>query len=138
MKAHIPTLFQLTINHLNADSVHPTLGATDEAIRALQEYTWPHNYQQFCRVIKELSTAATGRMITKDDVRTILNKEMYGGISALSQGDTMAPLDLSKPLHDIDREVIMRVVKELGGNQTAAAARLEISRTTLWRFLRKE
>ena len=138
MRAHIPTLFQLTINHLNGDSVHPTLGANEDAIHLLQEYTWPHNYMQFCRVVKELSIMTTNRMITKEDVRTVLNKEMYGCTSTLSQSDTMAPLDLSKPLHDIDREIIIRVVKELGGNQTAAAARLEISRTTLWRFLRKE
>ena len=138
MKVHIPTLFQLTINHLNADSVHPTLGADEDALLMLQEYTWPHNYLQFCRVVKELSATASGRLITKADVHTVLNKEMYGGTSVSSQSDIMAPLDLGKPLHDIDREIILRVVNELGGNQTAAAARLEISRTTLWRFLRKE
>lgn len=136
IKIYIPTLFHLTINHLNADSVHPTLGANDDAINMLQEYTWPHNYMQFARVIRELSSMAGDRMITANDVRQVLNKEKYGGTSASTHSETLAPLDLSKPLHDIEREIIIRVVNELGGNQTAAAARLEISRTTLWRFLR--
>ena len=41
------------------------------------------------------------------------------------------------PLQEIDRDVALRVLEESGGNQTAAAKRLGISRTTLWRLLKK-
>ena len=36
-----------------------------------------------------------------------------------------------------NKDVALRVVEETGGNQTAAAKRLGISRTTLWRLLQK-
>ena len=48
-----------------------------------------------------------------------------------------APLDLNRTLDEIDQDVAQRVVEETGGNQTAAAKRLGISRTTLWRLLQK-
>ena len=47
------------------------------------------------------------------------------------------PLDLNRTLDEINQDVALRVVEETGGNQTAAAKRLGISRTTLWRLLRK-
>ena len=47
------------------------------------------------------------------------------------------PLDLNRTLDEISQDVALRVLKETGGNQTAAAKRLGISRTTLWRLLQK-
>ncbi|MBU5434012.1 PrpR N-terminal domain-containing protein [Pseudoflavonifractor sp. MSJ-37] len=138
MKDTIPTLLRLTLSHLSTDATHPVLGASEGAIRLLQEYRWPHNYYQFRRIVKELTVVATGQTITEDDVRQVLKGERYECISSQPGAKVMAPLDLSQPLHDIDREIIRRVVEEMGGNQTAAAKRLGISRTTLWRFLREK
>lgn len=45
------------------------------------------------------------------------------------------PLNLNRTLDEISQDVALRVVEETGGNQTAAAKRLGISRTTLWRLL---
>ena len=46
-----------------------------------------------------------------------------------------APLNLNRTLDEISQDVARRVVEESGGNQTVAAKRLGISRTTLWRLL---
>ena len=51
--------------------------------------------------------------------------------------NSAVPLDLNRTLDEINQDVALRVVEETGGNQTAAAKRLGISRTTLWRLLRK-
>ena len=40
-------------------------------------------------------------------------------------------LDLSRTLNEISQDVALRLVEETGGNHTAAAKRLGISRTTL-------
>ena len=48
------------------------------------------------------------------------------------------PLDLNRSLYEISRDIVRRVVEESDGNQTAAAKRLGISRTTLWRYLKEE
>ena len=41
-------------------------------------------------------------------------------------------------LEEINQDIALRVIQETGGNQTAAAKRLGISRTTLWRLVKKQ
>lgn len=45
-------------------------------------------------------------------------------------------IDLHKPLDEIERSVIQQILAEEGMNQSAAAKRLGISRSTLWRKLK--
>ena len=45
-------------------------------------------------------------------------------------------LNLSQPFEKIEQDIIHRVLEEENMNQTAAAERLGISRSTLWRKLR--
>ena len=49
-----------------------------------------------------------------------------------------ANIDLNRPLDDIITEIIQRTVESQGGNQKKAADILCISRTTVWRMLKKE
>ena len=46
-------------------------------------------------------------------------------------------LEFEPTMNEINQDVALRVVAEMGGNQTAAAKRLGISRTTLWRLLQR-
>lgn len=44
--------------------------------------------------------------------------------------------NLNRTLDEINQDIIHAVLEETGGNQSAAAKRLGISRTTLWRLLK--
>ena len=103
----------------------------------LQRFPWPHNYTQFQRVMKMLAVTASGQTITAAAVSEVLKTERHMGTFSLRAENAAAPLDLSRTLSEIDQDVVQRVVEETGGNQTAAAKRLGISRTTLWRLLQK-
>ena len=67
----------------------------------------------------------------------MLKKERHMGIFSLRAENAAVPLDLGRTLEEINQDVALRVLEETGGNQTAAAKRLGISRTTLWRLLKK-
>ena len=133
----IPTLVNLSLSHLNADLPRRIMGAEPEAMALLQSFQWPHNYTQFRRVIGDLAVTAPGSLITADNVRQILRKERHVGAFVPHAENSAVPLDLNRTLDEINQDVALRVVEETGGNQTAAAKRLGISRTTLWRLLRK-
>jgi transcriptional regulator with PAS, ATPase and Fis domain len=45
-------------------------------------------------------------------------------------------LDLNKPLDDINKDIINLVLSEEDFNQSKAAERLGISRSTLWRKIK--
>ena len=89
-------------------------------------------------MISELSVTAQGQTITTADVQRALKKERTTTSLAPMAEDSSAPLDLNRTLDEISRDVIRRVLEELGGNRSAAARRLGISRTTLWRLMQEE
>lgn len=133
----IPTLVNLSIAHFSANEPLQILGAEPEAVAMLQRFPWPHNYTQFQRVMKMLAVTASGQTITASGVTEVLKTERYMGSFSPRAENAAAPLNLNRTLSEIDQDVVQRVVEEYGGNQTAAAKRLGISRTTLWRLLQK-
>lgn len=113
------------------------MGADPEALSLLQRYNWPHNYTQFRRVIEELAVTGTSQIITAENVRQVLLKERHVGAFSSHEENAATPLDLNRTLTEISQDIAIRVVDETEGNHTAAAKRLGISRTTLWRLLQK-
>lgn len=138
ISSRIPALVNLSLSHLNADLPRQIIGAEPEAIRLLQNFQWPHNYTQFRRIIGELAVTAAGQFITAEEVRQTLRKERHVGGFHLGAENAATPLDLNRTLEEINQDIALRVIQETGGNQTAAAKRLGISRTTLWRLVKKQ
>ena len=135
---NIPTLVNLLLSQINVDIQSPVLGAEQDAIELLQNYLWPQNYVQFYRIISQLA-AVSDQIITAADVRKMLDKESEEVPSAPQNStppqENQSDIDLSKPLNVINRQVAFHVLRETAGNQTAAAKRLGISRTTFWRLI---
>lgn len=137
MAERIPALVNLALSALNTTLPRHITRAEPEALALLQEFPWPRNYTQFSRVVGELAITAPGPVITAASVRRLLRKERHAGAFAPLAENATAPLDLNRTMEAINRDVARRVVEETGGNQTAAAKRLGLSRTTLWRLLQK-
>lgn len=136
MAERIPTLVNLSLSYLNADLPRRIISVEPEAMDLLQSFQWPHNYTQFRRVIGDLAVTAPGQSILPENVRQLLRKERHVGAFSLQAENATTPLDLNRTLGEISQDVARRVVEETGGNHTAAAKRLGISRTTLWRLLK--
>ena len=136
LREQIPAQINSSLSLLNASRPYPVLGAEPEAVRLLQSFPWPHNYVQFQRVMEELAASAR-QLITAEGVRGVLQKEQYGNTHISRRGDISEPLDLNQTLDKIDRDVALRVLAETNGNQSAAAKRLDISRTTLRRLIKQ-
>ena len=137
MAERIPALVNQSLSYLNADMPRRIISVEPEAMAHLQSFQWPHNYTQFRRVLGDLAVTAPRQVITAESVRELLRKERHMGVFSPHAENANAPLDLNRTLDEIDQDVAQRVVEETGGNQTAAAKRLGISRTTLWRLLQK-
>ncbi|MDY0393479.1 helix-turn-helix domain-containing protein [Virgibacillus halophilus] len=85
---------------------------------------WSGNITQLKKVIRELSIWSKGYYIELPQVEDILasmkqEEEDWGGIP------------LSGTLKEMEREIIHRVMEEEGNNQSKAARRLGINRSTL-------
>ncbi len=133
----IPSLASLYLGSLNLELDKQISGFDPHAVELLRQYDWPHNYTQFKQVLHELATLATSSYIRSSAVAELLAKQR-----AITRGTSAAPQSgvaiEGRTLEEITREVIEQSVAAHGGNQTAAARALGISRTTLWRVLGKE
>ncbi|MFC0470933.1 PrpR N-terminal domain-containing protein [Halalkalibacter kiskunsagensis] len=121
----IDELIRLFVSNFNAQFGKQVVGIKEEALSYLREFEWPENVKQLKNVVKELVSNSEGDYIEKE------------AIDSLSFGESVEkkgyPIDLSKTLAEIEKEVILTVLKEENMNQTKAAKRLGINRTTLWR-----
>ena len=136
MKERIPSVFKLILSHLNEDLSRQIVSASPEALTMLQEFQWPYNYTQFRRVVEELTVVSDRQVVTAEDVETVLAKEYHVGAFG-RQTDVSGPLDLNRTMDEINQEIAQMVLEETGGNRSLTAERLGISRTTLWRLLKK-
>lgn len=130
----IPNLSSLFLNNLNIKLGKEILGFEPGAFSLLTKYQWPGNHKQFHRVLNELATITTSTYIKTEDVKRILEKEESKGLKTPNLG---LSLDLSKTLEEINQDIIQQVLSEENGNQSNAAKRLGISRSTLWRMMQK-
>ena len=132
MSGVIPKLASLYINDLNQDYSRQIFGISPEAATHLQGFAWPYNLDQLRRVVREVYLHTDGPYITADSVRTVLDEEQK---QYYSPSDN-ASFDLSGTLDEITRRIVLSVYQEENQNQSRTAARLGISRTTLWSMLK--
>jgi two-component system response regulator HydG len=96
------------------------------ARRALEACRWPGNVRELVNAMKHGAALSRGA-----DVEVAHLPEDVANPGAQPAVD--GPL---RPLADVEREHVIRVLEACGGHQVDAARVLGIGRTTLWRKLR--
>lgn len=130
----IPDLSSIYISNLNVSMAKEVLGFDSDALAIMKSYDWPGNYNQFKRIINELVANTNTSYVEASTISNLLEKEAPHS-STIS--DFIELYIKDKTLEEINLDVIQHVLVEENGNQSSAARRLGISRTTLWRILQK-
>ena len=135
--AQLPAIANIYLSYLNTALAKQIFGLEAEAMTQLQEFDWPHNYTQFQRILQELAQMTHGNYITAQEVQEVLRRERTMATVNKLVEDAGEPLDLNQTLDRINQDIIRRILAQENGNQSRTAARLGISRTTLWRLLNR-
>lgn len=132
----------LYIDTLNQELGRQVVGLDEGASELLKDYSYPCNRTQFKRILKKAVLETSTAYISAETIEKILKEESsFFAAPALSPAEDETPaagfrLNLELPLDEMNRQIIRQVLRQTGGNQSAAAKRLGISRTTLWRYLK--
>lgn len=132
----LPTLSSIYLSTLNVPLGKQLTGFEPKAMEMLMHYDWPQNYTQFKRLTKELAVLTVTPYITSNSVAILLDKErsfINNSYKAVIDGS----MDLARSLEEITRDIIKKALADNQGNQSLTAKQLQISRTTLWRYLRE-
>lgn len=104
-----------------------------DALAALREYDWPGNVRELLNVLRRAALFSTTEALSGDLVRRMVAASVFGSVrDELVASDERSPTTLA----DLEREHIERVLSEMDGNITRAAAALGIDRRTLQRKLK--
>jgi len=121
--------------HLLARLGKSGVGLDAEALDALREYDWPGNVRELLNVLRRSSLFSISNTIDGELVRRMIAASVFG--NARESITPEAPGDSNRiSLAEVEREHIERVLNEMEGNITRAAAALGIDRRTLQRKLR--
>ena len=99
-----------------------------DAHRVLLSYRWPGNVRELQNVIERGIALCNDSVITKSDLPAQVLERRDSDFLAAAVARQMS-------LSELEREYILRVLDDEGGNKTRAAQRLGLDRKTLYRKL---
>ncbi len=129
----LKALASLYISTVNIDLAKQVIGFMPQAMKLMEQFQWLGNLNQFKRVITQLVMESASSYIQEESTRRVLAAESSDTATSTVLSEV---LNLNKPLQDIEKDIVKAVLAETGGNQSQAAARLGICRTTLWKIVK--
>ena len=138
-KTALSSMCALYMNTLNETLGKQIIALDDDAAHALVEYDYPGNHAQLKRILKQAVMKTNSLYLSSSVIRDILiqEKQLFPTCFSMDTSLSFQP-DLNQSLDEINRSIIQQVLKNCNGNQSVAARKLGISRTTLWRSLNRD
>jgi PAS domain S-box-containing protein len=135
-KEDIPLLVDHFITRFNAGGPGPhgrkVRSVSPQAMRTLMRYRWPGNIRELEHAIEHAFVLVKDRVIGLQH----LPLEISGKVPVDADGPNGDAAGGSI-LHDAERSAIEEVLAKHGWNKAAACRELGVSRTTLWRKMRR-
>lgn len=131
-KEDIEDLVHVLISELHPKYGNEVVGIRAEALAEITKFDWPGNVEQLKQVIEQLFLQTHSYYIEKESVENVLEHFMQPE----KRNIQLTPIDISGTLEEIEEQIITKVLEEEGLNQSKAAKRLGINRSTLWRKLK--
>ncbi len=130
----IPLLIDHFIAKLGMPLGKGDYGFTPEALQAMQVYNWPGN-------VRELENAVNGALVMADGspvgAEYLPAKVRGETVVAVKSGSGSRPDKVSQSRAAVERRAIVEALEASGNSRTKAAEKLGISRTTLFRRMRR-
>ncbi|MDP6963782.1 MAG: helix-turn-helix domain-containing protein, partial [Planctomycetota bacterium] len=127
----IPLLCEHLTQQLSDETGRPPRPISSEAMAILQSYSWPGNVRELRNEILRLLTFDQGE-VSPQDLSNFVDKPAIDDTTGLSRKQT-----LPQKLEAVEIDAIRQMIAQEGGNRTAAAKALGISRFSLLRKIEK-
>src|SRR6266550_5746627 len=126
----IPLLVEHFVHRYSRECNKPVDGLSPEVLTALREYGWPGNVRELQNVIERAVVLAEGPAIQLSDLPldVLLPKHR-------EKVRTADHLPLKNATEEFERQIVLRVLERVGGNQSEAARILGLHRNTINRIV---
>ncbi len=127
----IPLLAQTFLREFAKENDKKVNDFTAEALEALMRYRWPGNVRELRTAIEHAVVFCRGDRVALRDLPVGLRGD--GATAAAEARPVLAQDDLT--MKEAQKQLIIRALREAGGNRTLAAKKIGLSRRTLHRKL---
>jgi DNA-binding NtrC family response regulator len=124
----IPLLAQTFLREFAKANGKKVSGFAPDAMDALAAYAWPGNVRELQTAVERAVVMCRGESIAVRDLPASLRGDASSAIGRPAIRGAMT-------VEGAEKQLIIRALRECGGNRTAAAAKIGISRRTLHRKL---
>ncbi|MGI6030038.1 MAG: PrpR N-terminal domain-containing protein [Eubacteriales bacterium] len=129
----IESLANVLIAVYNQEFGTSVIGLDKKALALLKAFDWKTDVEQCKRVIRSVVLTAAGTYVTEAEMEKILQGEQRQVSAAHAIGKNV---DFTGTLDEIMNDVVRAIVEEEQMNQSKAAKRLGVSRSTVWRRMK--
>jgi DNA-binding NtrC family response regulator len=112
-------------------------GFTPNVLRMLSNYPWPGNVRELENSIERAVIMAEGDMITENDLPLSIHSHFSDGSSTLTNSSIFDGISNIIPFEQIKEASLRNALKITKGNILEAARKLQISRVTIYRLMKK-
>jgi transcriptional regulator with GAF, ATPase, and Fis domain len=124
----IPTIVQNFIDQNAGKGGKSITGLTPEAMETILSYDWPGNVRELRNAIEYAFVLCRGGWIGKEH----LPPKIEGFDQKISSGPKTGPRSWKN-----ERDNLLKVLRQVNGNQSEAARTLGVSRVTIWKRIKK-
>ncbi len=143
-KDDIPLLADYFLKKSSAKYNRQGLGLTPAAINLMQSYRWPGNVRELENTMERVVIFATGKSIDVEDIEAAGLRQGSGEMTRPVRAESSRQAaygsengDTPLTLQEVEKQHILKVLEQTGGNRTEAARLLKIDRKTLRSKLKK-
>lgn len=126
-RADLPKQIEFFVDKYSAEHGRNKFRFTDEGMQVMMQYTWPGNTRELKNIIERLIVTNSTGIVDAREARAAIGQPV-----SEERGSPKVSL-----VNTAEFELIRNIMLETGGNKSAAAKRLGISRPTLQRKLKQ-
>jgi len=130
-KEDIAPLVNTFIQQYAALNTKKIRGIAKDALNTLVHYNWPGNIRELKNIVERMIVLSSGDMLTLDQIP----EDIRQGRPRINGTNGHAVFQNISKITDAEKELIQKALHETRGNKSTAAAKLGISRRTLYRKL---
>lgn len=140
-KEDIPLLVDYYLNLFSHDMGTNRIKLDEKAMERLLQYHWPGNVRELVNVLERLIVSTDKTTIFTNDLSNIgfpVSKEarVFSSLKR-TKGEEQQKINLPQHVEDVEREAIIKALRETKGNKRQTASILGISRSALYAKIKK-
>jgi DNA-binding NtrC family response regulator len=129
----VPELVQSFVDEFNERHGRSIRGIDDDALDVLRRHRWPGNVRELRNVIERAVIVCSDDLVRAEHLPAFDE----ASLPTVSGTEAEVVLSVGTTVEDAERELILKTLKQTGGNKTRAAVILGISLKTLHNKLHK-